>query len=76
MSASITSGSYHPIGILPALVSSFGRWGRVVWRGLLLIGASRADSHLRALALQYEHTQPELAARLRDSARNLPAMMD
>lgn len=69
MSASLTSGTYPRSaaqhGPLGAVGSSFARWARLLWRGLVSVGASRARQHLLALAAQYEHSDPALARQLR-----------
>lgn len=71
MSASLTSGTYPrgaaQHGPIAAVGSSFARWGRALWRGLMALGASRARLHLTALAAQYEYTDPALARQLRQS---------
>ena len=75
MSASLTSGTYPRAGarvaLLPSVVSSFARWGAVLWRGLTALGRARARAQLTALAQQYELTDPAMAQQMRLSLQAL-----
>ncbi|MEK8053052.1 hypothetical protein AACH10_22555 [Ideonella sp. DXS22W] len=75
MSASLTSGTYPrgaaQHGPLAAVVSSFARWGGLLWRGLTALGAARARQHLLSVAAQYDYTNPALARQLRQSVQSI-----
>lgn len=74
MPASLASGTYprrtptFSAPAAPALGGAAASFGRRLWRVLVELGARRAAPHLRQLALHHEHTNPELARRLREAA--------
>lgn len=52
-----------------ALWMAIGRAGRALWRAMEEVGQRRAASHLRQLALRWQHVDPELAHLLRQASR-------
>lgn len=71
MSASLASGSFRPVGVFPAVLSSFARYGRWVWRGLEALGNARARAHMLQTAARYDDLNPERAQLLRQAAKGL-----
>lgn len=66
MSATLTSGTYprRHSNIAPS------GWAQRVWQALMAVGRRRATAHLALLAVQYQHSNPELAQQLRNAARD------
>lgn len=70
MSGSLSSGSFHPVGIIPAIGSSFARWGRLIWQGLFDVGSAKASEELHRLAVRHESGHPVLAQELHRLAQD------
>lgn len=69
MSATLTSGTYprrSSTRSLPA-VGLFQQ----LWQALVAMGQRRAAAHMAVLAAQHRHTNPALAAELREAARGV-----
>lgn len=68
MSATLTSGTY-PRRTTKTMSQGLAAFGRRLWAALMAAGQRRAAPHLEALALQYQDSDPALAAHLRRAAR-------
>jgi len=61
-----------PAGQFDRFAGAAKRFGKSVWHQLELIGHARARRVLLSLADQYQVSQPDLAAQLREAARYNP----
>jgi hypothetical protein len=64
---SVHPGAF-PAGSVTPLYTHLSRFGNRVWLSLQRYGQRRAAEQLRLLAVQYTHTNPELARRLKSAS--------